>query len=278
MRSQHVALALALAGLCCAPLPENEARPWTARDGAALSYEAGRTGTGGISGGATGGAPAPIGNPPSGAGGTTTVGTGGVRAPGGGGSSGTGGMAVPSKPPSIFDPLTPADAGPSVIDAGPVEVGGPVSGCALTASVTTISTNRDYAPLNVGAIWIADARGKFVKTLTVWAGRHGNHLLRWVADSGDAGRARDTTDAVTSATARNHGAHKATWDCTDTKRAPVPAGYYQLCVEMTESNSAGGGAQPELACGAFAHDGRAASTTLPAGPAFKDRQLSYMPR
>lgn len=101
-------------------------------------------------------------------------------------------------------------------------------------TVRTSSPNGNYSPRNIGAIWIEDAAGQFVKTLTVWANRRMRYLYTWDAASG-----RNTVDAVTSATASSHGTHTASWDLTDVNGDPVPAGTYTLRLEMTDEHSQG---------------------------------------
>jgi hypothetical protein len=137
----------------------------------------------------------------------------------------------PGAPPPVAGPAPLDAAGNSA--AVPTDPG-PGRPCALTFTVTTASYNGSYAPENVGAIWIADAGDRFVKTLSVWAGKRRKHLDSWNSVSGG-----NTVDAVTAATARDHGARSGTWNCTGLDRRPVPDGTYRVNVEFTESNSAG---------------------------------------
>jgi hypothetical protein len=85
----------------------------------------------------------------------------------------------------------------------------------------------------VGAIWITDARGRFIKTLELWADRRREYLVTFEQE------AQSSIDAVTSATLVRHAAHVAKWDFTDARGAIVPDGDYQVVVEMTDHNSAG---------------------------------------
>ena len=101
-------------------------------------------------------------------------------------------------------------------------------------TVRTTTPNGNYSPRNIGAIWVEDSNGDFVKTLTVWADRRRQYLYTW-----DAASNRNTVDAVTSATSRNHATHDATWDCTDVNGNRVPDGTYTLRVEMTEEHAQG---------------------------------------
>jgi hypothetical protein len=132
----------------------------------------------------------------------------------------TGPDATPAQPPATPPPPegTPAVAGP----------------CMFKFDITTSNAGGEYAPSNVGAIWISDGGSKFVKTLKIWANKRRKHLNKWIAASG-----QNLTDAVTGATLNSHGVRSATWDCSDVNHQPVPFGNYQVNIEFTENNSAG---------------------------------------
>jgi hypothetical protein len=127
------------------------------------------------------------------------------------------------------------DAGATTDDAGdpgaPIG-GGPPTGCSLAVTVTTVTANGDYAPENVGAIWITDAHDEFVKTLAEWGSIRRKYLLAWKASS-----ALDTVDAVTSATLSHHRQHAVLWNCADTSESVVPDGSYEVHFEFTEQDS-----------------------------------------
>jgi hypothetical protein len=127
------------------------------------------------------------------------------------------------------DPPATSDAA-----APPPAPSGPASACMLTFTVTTVSFNGDYSPRNVGAIWISDGGGTFVKSLNVWGNKRRRHLEAW----NDASRG-NTVDAVTAATQSNHGTRTGTWNCTGVDRKPVPDGVYRVNVNFTESNDPG---------------------------------------
>jgi hypothetical protein len=170
-------------------------------------------------------------------------------------------------PPPTGDPSpapNPPDAGGNLPpDGGPIAIGP----CMLKFDVTTVTANGNYAPKNVGAIWVSDANGKFVKTLRVWANARRRHLNRWIAASG-----QNTTDAITSATQSNHGLRSASWDCSDVNHKPVPAGGYQINVEFTERNGAG----PTESI-AFRRGAEAQSVTAPDQGNFKGARIQVMP-
>lgn len=103
--------------------------------------------------------------------------------------------------------------------------------------VTTRTTGQKYAPKHVLALWVADARGRFVKTLVVRGESKRGRLSAWRAAV--AGNAGAVVDAVTGATARQHGTVTADWDCRDVRGGLVPDGWYQILVEFSEGKAQG---------------------------------------
>jgi len=153
----------------------------------------------------------------------------------------------PPGPPEVDADLEPTfDAALAAVDvartAGPdvmapdlvPPVEGPPRTCTLIFQVTTVTFNGSYAPRNVGAIWVSDGSGRFVKSLTVWAQKRIRHLTTW-----QAAAMGNTVDAVTSATAGSHGTRTGKWNCTGLDHQPVPDGPYRINVEFTERNSTG---------------------------------------
>jgi Predicted periplasmic protein (DUF2271) len=106
----------------------------------------------------------------------------------------------------------------------------------LIFQFTTVSRNGKYAPKNVGAVWITDNSGSFVKTLELWAAKRSEHLVKWNSVTG-----ANIVDAVTGATRGSHGAHEVTWDGTNVSGGQVADGEYSVNVEFTEWNSSDGG-------------------------------------
>jgi hypothetical protein len=115
----------------------------------------------------------------------------------------------------------------------------PAGPCSLAVTLTTVSDGGDFSPNNVGAIWIADSSGSFIKSLAVWAKTRINRLSAWNAATSAAGLSRNTVDAVTGATMSSHKTHNVTWSCTDTNESMVPDGAYRLYFEMDDQNSPG---------------------------------------
>ena len=120
--------------------------------------------------------------------------------------------------------------------------GGPdaAAGCdssplsALRIVVRTTAVGGRYAPKNIGAIWIETAAGQYVKTVKRWANRRLRYLTRYNAAAGG-----DVTDAITGATLTSHTTHDVTWNLTDRARCEVPAGTYQVVMELTDRDSTG---------------------------------------
>jgi hypothetical protein len=117
-------------------------------------------------------------------------------------------------------------------DAGAPDKPQPVT--ALAFEVTTKAIGGKYQPKNVGAIWIADASGKLVKSLEVWAATRVRYLSEY-----NKTRAGMSVDTTSRATLPNHRAHKVTWDLKDRSGAPVPKGKYKLTLELTDTDSTG---------------------------------------
>jgi hypothetical protein len=171
--------------------------------------------------------------------------------------------------PDERPPTTPGqDAGPPAPPPAPNEGTPSVAGpCMLKFDVTTTNAGGEYAPRNVGAIWVSDGTNKFVKTLKVWANRRQKHLNKWIAASG-----QDTTDAVTGATLSSHGARTAMWDCSGVNHQPVPFGEYRINIEFTEKNSAG----PSTSV-AFSRNGAAQMVSAPDQANFKGARIQVTP-
>lgn len=144
--------------------------------------------------------------------------------------------AAGSDDPASGNPtgVPPASAGD---DTAPVMVDSQT--CSLRVSVTTTAPGGKYRPRNVGAIWVTDSAGGFVKSLDVWGNRRLSHVVAWNAATRAAGLAGNKVDAVTSATLSTHRAHDVTWDCRDTRDQIMPDGAYRVYFEVTDSNNAG---------------------------------------
>lgn len=174
------------------------------------------------------------------------------------------GATPPAAPPAEGAPnLAP----PEVANTGEVAS----DSCSLSVSVTTVSPGGRYAPRNVGAIWIADAEDRFVKSLHVWGDRRLRHVEAWNAATEAAGAAGNVVDAVTGATEPSHAARSGTWNCRDFNAQPVPDGKYRVYFEVTESNGAGPTTFANFEKGAVAQ------SVQTAAPNFENMSLTFTP-
>jgi hypothetical protein len=114
------------------------------------------------------------------------------------------------------------------------DAGATAGGGKLTFSVLTHSQGGRYAPRNVGAIWIEDGTGTFVKTLAVWAATRARYLTKFTAEA-----KANRVDAVTSATLGNHSMHNVTWNMTTASGGSAPLGAYKVIVEVTDYDGTG---------------------------------------
>jgi len=154
-----------------------------------------------------------------------TAGAGGSR------NSTTGGSA--SGASGTRGETTAANAGSSIAVVAASQT------CSLSVSVTTVAPGGKYRPRNVGAIWIADSGGLFLKSLDVWGNRRLSHVTAWTAATKAAGVPNNKVDAVSSATLSAHREHDVTWNCTDYAGKVVPDGTYRVYFEVTDSNNSG---------------------------------------
>jgi hypothetical protein len=302
-----IAAAVAVAG-ACEPLPEGGGQFWTGRD--ASFGTGGASGTGGpLDPAGAGGAIDPTGSAgDSGSGGTAgsgdtgvagtsggvagtggTTGTGGDTGPGAGGVTGSGGTSARGGAGGAAGGARGGATGAggavgtggrggttgtggrggSGGTAGAAGTSGVLTG-SLMISVTTKAPGGRYQPDNVGAIWIADASTRFVKSLYVWGSQRRRELTRWTSATSTAGLANNLVDAVTAATMKSHGTRMATWNGTDTNKAQVADGAYKVCFELED------GAQ-QYQCVDFSKS-RSAQTLMPADTAgFSARKITYTP-
>jgi hypothetical protein len=152
-------------------------------------------------------------------------------------------LAVPPPPASAAGPHVLAievhqrNDADLVFDARLRRIGATTPIETIPIQARTRSYNGNYAPENVGAIWIEDAEGTFVRSLVVWGSARREHLVAWSASSQD-----DRVDAITSATAASHHSRLIEWDLRDASGQLVPAGDYIARFEFTEANSNEGAA------------------------------------
>jgi hypothetical protein len=106
---------------------------------------------------------------------------------------------------------------------------------ACTFRLTTRAQGGRYAPKNIGAIWIEREDGTWVKTLKVWAGVRLRYLTTYLKTNTQ----RDTTDALTSATLRQHATHEVKWNLKDAQGQLAADGDYRVRVEVTDRSGDG---------------------------------------
>jgi hypothetical protein len=142
----------------------------------------------------------------------------------------------------------------------------------LTFSVLTVSNGATYSPKNVLAIWIKDANGNFVISRKVMANQRKQHLVKWVANSGN-----NSADAITGSTLNNHTTHTVSWDCRDLLGNLVVDGDYQVWVEYTSRNSASGGQPGPSYSYTFTKGTEIVNPTIPNETYFNNISLLYEP-
>jgi thiamine biosynthesis lipoprotein ApbE len=97
------------------------------------------------------------------------------------------------------------------------------------------------------AVWVQDAKGKTVRTVTVW-GKQEKYLREmtgwWQVVRGD----RKLIQSVTRAT-RDAGKYTIAWDGLDDAGAPVPKGDYTVFVEIDREHGRHVGERVKITCG-----------------------------
>lgn len=161
----------------------------------------------------------------------------------------------------------------------PATAGTPAAAGTLTIDFKSVTQRGNYAPRNVGAVWIETGSGMFVKTLERWAGIRANHLTAWNAASGGwgsifgGGNTADMMDAVSRATLRSHEMHHVMWNMKDAMGKVVADGMYEVVVECTENNF-GSGANASVM---FVKGPTPQMITAPDKPPFSGFSLNYQP-
>ena len=114
--------------------------------------------------------------------------------------------------------------------------GAPSDLSSVTFDVTTAPQGGKYQPKNIGAIWIQNGSGQFVKSLEVWAKTRRRYLTKYNAAVGGTSAAIDVT---ASATLSSHKTHHVSWNLKDKSGAAVPAGKYSMWIEVTDADATG---------------------------------------
>jgi hypothetical protein len=156
------------------------------------------------------------------------------------------------------------DAGTKLDGSAGDDAGSAAATATLTFEVLTKSQGGHYSPRNIGAIWIEDDHGKWVKTLALWAHIRQVYLYQFKAASRG-----NTVDAVTSATLAQHIAHKVSWNMSDAAGAVVPDGRYHVRIEVADADYPGNAASVPFTKGAMHFE-----TTAPDTESFVNMRLS----
>ncbi len=104
----------------------------------------------------------------------------------------------------------------------------------VSFKIRTTTPGGNFSPKNIGAIWVEDASGTFVKTLQLWADKRKQYLYTWNNISNG-----NNVDALTSATLSSHQTHNVTWNVKNHEGNDVSDGQYVLKIEMTDKHSQG---------------------------------------
>lgn len=103
----------------------------------------------------------------------------------------------------------------------------------------TLGTAPHWGPSNMGAVWIEDASGTYIKTIERWVSQLREHsLYHWQTHACTS--TWPEPDAVSQASLPEPAKHQSTWDSKDLHGKVVPDGTYYLLIEVTETDTAYG--------------------------------------
>lgn len=119
------------------------------------------------------------------------------------------------------------------------------------------------------AVWIEDASGALVKTVSLWHLQNGqdrwlSELYKWYAAAGGV----DTNSSATRAA----GSYTVAWDLTDTDGAAVSNGDYTVWIEAIREHG-----PYSLTSGSFALGGSATKASIDDNGELSAIQISYQP-
>lgn len=150
--------------------------------------------------------------------------------------------------------------------------GDPGTSCMLTVTFKTMLIGAHWQPANVGAVWIEDAAGTYIKTIERWAAIRSRSLYQWADHA--CTTAWPEMDAVAIATLPDHNSpHADMWDGKDFHGKVVPDGAYKLFIEVTETETNYG----PLGVVDFQKNGTASMVQPPDTQAFVGLTLTYTP-
>jgi hypothetical protein len=101
----------------------------------------------------------------------------------------------------------------------------------LKISFETHSYSGSFAPRNIGAVWVETETGQYVRTVDGWSRLRLRMLDGWIQFVDGDPNARD---AISGATAQQHGPHVYYWDRMDNRGKMLSTGEFVIRGEMTE--------------------------------------------
>jgi hypothetical protein len=175
------------------------------------------------------------------------AGSGGARAGASGmtGGGGLSGSAAGSNPSAAGSGQAGTSAG-----AGGTTSGASATPCMLSVDFTSVGSHGMWYPHNIGAVWVEDTAGHFVKTIERWAGIRAGYLAAWNMRESQHGKwpscpfansctgmmVPDQVDVKTQATIFvDKQAHHVTWNCKDLDGKVVADGKYKMFFEEMEN-------------------------------------------
>jgi hypothetical protein len=139
---------------------------------------------------------------------------------------------------------SPTESGAAVCDTGacvfrsrcagaPNAPGAGHTAGTLGLTFRTQRLTRINGPSNIGAVWIEDSSGNFIRTIELWAGRWASSLYHW-QDHACVGGGPEV-DAISEATLPEDATHKLEWDTRDLHGFNVADGIYHVFIEVAET-------------------------------------------
>lgn len=145
---------------------------------------------------------------------------------------------LPRTTPRGTAPIATPGTAPATTSAPGSAASGSGTGRQLRIDLTFAATGGGRINNPFIAVWIEDAGGALVRTVSLWYSRRDSkylqELTRWYTVD-DAGRTDDAVDTVSSGS-RVPGAYSVSWDGTDHAGATVPAADYFVCIEAAREH------------------------------------------
>jgi hypothetical protein len=122
--------------------------------------------------------------------------------------------------------------------------------CKLSVDFTSVGSHGMWYPHNIGAVWIEDTSGHFVKTIERWAGIRADYLAAWNMRESQHGKwpscpfanactgmmVPDQVDVKAQATIFvDKQAHHTDWSCKDLHGNVIADGKYKMFFEEMEN-------------------------------------------